>query len=509
ILWALTVLTSLILSGFFIAPIVQKFSDSPTYTTVANTNYPIWHLDFPAISICPNIRIDSKRLKEVLRNEPWSKLDKYSLDQVLPKVLKKYLFLPGMDSNFEDVEADMKSFVDQYHQYIPQLLRSSIYSCQSLFQNCKWQGIATLCSDLFEMRKTDLGYCCSFNTVRQAEQFDFQDDEGFSFHNYYGEDYFELVDYTLENMYDNDENIYANDEDPTKRKRRSTPEVSKPKVTRLRRTNSAGTSLGLSFSIVIPERSTDDYTIAAFDGFKVQIHSPYDFPEVEGRGLAVATNQIAFISVSASITRSTENVKAMNRDRRNCFLSDEELDDYYIADGVQFNTFDNYTQKSCLLECQAHLIFKECQCIPHYFPSFSKALGQNTTCNHTGLDCLINHQHLLNALKPDDEEHSHQLMEGAKCNCPQQCDETVYMTEFSQVPKSSSVSSKEAGFGNTSDVYVYFKQFGVIEFSRDQLFSLADLIGALGGIMGLFVGFSVLSGVELIYWFTLRLFNNH
>lgn len=166
----------------------------------------------------------------------------------------------------------------------------------------------------------------------------------------------------------------------------------------------------------------------------------------------------------------------MSRQRRNCFLSDEDLDDYYIADGVKFTAFANYTQKSCLLECQAHLIHQRCSCIPHYFPNFVNSFGPNTTCNYTGLDCLFNHKNLLNALEPDEQEQNHKLMEGAECNCPQQCDETVYLTEFSQVPKSSK-TDKETLLGNPSDVYVYFKQFGAIEFSRDQLYSLPDLIG--------------------------------
>lgn len=70
---------------------------------------------------------------------------------------------------------------------------------------------------------------------------------------------------------------------------------------------------------------------------------------------------------------------------------------------------------------------------------------------------------------------------------------------------------------------VYFKELGLVKYSREELYSLADFIGtgrnvflnltrkvvsfnkaAIGGIIGLCCGFSLLSGLEVVYWFTVR-----
>ena len=80
---------------------------------------------------------------------------------------------------------------------------------------------------------------------------------------------------------------------------------------------------------------------------------------------------------------------------------------------------------------------------------------------------------------------------------------------------------------SASVVHFYFKERGIVQYSREQLYSIMDVIGknfetplfflsklykpifvaaAFGGVIGLCMGFSLLSGVELIYWFTLRLF---
>ena len=53
---------------------------------------------------------------------------------------------------------------------------------------------------------------------------------------------------------------------------------------------------------------------------------------------------------------------------------------------------------------------------------------------------------------------------------------------------------------------VYFQENGVVKYARTVTYGIMDLIGFFGGIIGLCVGFSLLSGAELIYYFTLRLF---
>lgn len=44
----------------------------------------------------------------------------------------------------------------------------------------------------------------------------------------------------------------------------------------------------------------------------------------------------------------------------------------------------------------------------------------------------------------------------------------------------------------------------MVRYRREVLFGWVDLLVAFGGIAGLFLGFSLLSGVEILYYFTLR-----
>lgn len=55
-----------------------------------------------------------------------------------------------------------------------------------------------------------------------------------------------------------------------------------------------------------------------------------------------------------------------------------------------------------------------------------------------------------------------------------------------------------------SRVNIEFLTWPIIRYKREVLFGWVDLLVSFGGIAGLFLGFSLLSGVEIIYYFTMR-----
>lgn len=51
-----------------------------------------------------------------------------------------------------------------------------------------------------------------------------------------------------------------------------------------------------------------------------------------------------------------------------------------------------------------------------------------------------------------------------------------------------------------------YKMSEVYNVVRKEQFDALDFLSFVGGILGLFAGFSALSFIELIYWFTFRIF---
>lgn len=53
---------------------------------------------------------------------------------------------------------------------------------------------------------------------------------------------------------------------------------------------------------------------------------------------------------------------------------------------------------------------------------------------------------------------------------------------------------------------IFFKENQFITSKRSELVGLTDFVASCGGLLGLFMGVSILSIVEFIYYFSLRLF---
>ena len=55
-----------------------------------------------------------------------------------------------------------------------------------------------------------------------------------------------------------------------------------------------------------------------------------------------------------------------------------------------------------------------------------------------------------------------------------------------------------------SNIKIYFKKNNIISLKRSELFGLTDFLSNCGGLLGLFMGFSILSIIELLYYLSLR-----
>ena len=97
------------------------------------------------------------------------------------------------------------------------------------------------------------------------------------------------------------------------------------------------------------------------------------------------------------------------------------------------------------------------------------------------------------------------------------CDETNYRIELSSAPFPSENAFDSYEFrklhqnwewekfrNEFSRLHIFFRNEFVIQYKRDQLYGIEDLVSNIGGLMGLCLGFSLLSVVEFIYFFTLR-----
>ena len=57
-------------------------------------------------------------------------------------------------------------------------------------------------------------------------------------------------------------------------------------------------------------------------------------------------------------------------------------------------------------------------------------------------------------------------------------------------------------------VNFYFDKSSILQYIRQERMTKVDYISQMGGLLGLFMGISFISVIELIYWATIRLTRN-
>lgn len=126
------------------------------------------------------------------------------------------------------------------------------------------------------------------------------------------------------------------------------------------KTGFTGPETGLTF---ILNTTTSDYYFSTGDfvGFKVQICSPTEFPDVQNGGLTqlfVDTNTKSYFKLIPTTIDSKRAIEQYSPIQRGC-LFEHELFEQYAG---------HYSFVDCLLKCKLRNIITLCGCMPFFLP---------------------------------------------------------------------------------------------------------------------------------------------
>lgn len=120
----------------------------------------------------------------------------------------------------------------------------------------------------------------------------------------------------------------------------------------------AGKYLGLT--IVLDAQLAEYYCSSTLSaGFKMLLHSPIETPKIADFGFAVSPGIETHIIISPKISAASWSTLSLPRNKRKCFFTTERKLHYYRT----------YTQRNCLLECEAIFTQQICHCVQYYMPS--------------------------------------------------------------------------------------------------------------------------------------------
>ncbi|KAK2717807.1 hypothetical protein QYM36_006566, partial [Artemia franciscana] len=253
---------------------------------------------------------------------------------------------------------------------------------------------------------------------------------------------------------------------------------------------SGGTYLGLT---ILLDAKLDDYLIPSsyFSGFKMLVHDPREFPEPGYSGFAVEPGTETFVGLKLTVIKNGDMVhRNIKLAARNCYFRTEKKLKYFV----------NYTTADCLIDCRISRMVDACGCRPWIW----FVIGPWPVCNITQYQCLIQ------------AEFGHQN-NIKSCDCQTSCEQTRYDLEISQVSfpghmaEEYSPSFQERFIvnddyvrKNLAMVHVFYKERTGTLYIRDIRYGWEDIVASIGGLLGLGVGFSFISAIEVLYFLLIR-----
>ncbi|XP_061582779.1 acid-sensing ion channel 1B isoform X1 [Cololabis saira] len=216
---------------------------------------------------------------------------------------------------------------------------------------------------------------------------------------------------------------------------------------------------------------TDETSFEA--GIKVQIHTQDEPPFIDQLGFGVAPGFQTFVSC---------------QEQRLTYLPPPWGD--CKATPMDSDFFNTYSLTACRIDCETRYLVENCNCRMVHMPGDAPYCTpeQYKECADPALDFLV---------EKDNE----------RCTCETPCNLTRYGKELSFVKIPSKASAKYlAKKFNKTEQYIsdnilvldiYFEALNYETIEQKKAYELAGLLGDIGGQMGLFIGASILTVLEL------------
>ncbi|XP_078618622.1 acid-sensing ion channel 2-like isoform X1 [Branchiostoma floridae x Branchiostoma japonicum] len=244
----------------------------------------------------------------------------------------------------------------------------------------------------------------------------------------------------------------------------------------------AGSGNGLSVMIDIKSHLYTENPLlpggTADVGMKLLVHDQNEPPKMDTQGIAVAPGSHAYIAIRQ-------------------IQYENHVPPWGECEDLQLEYYDTYTLTGCQLECRSKYVVHNCSCRPIYLP------GDAPYCEPV---------YVAKCVWPVEAA----VTSGAlPCDCPVPCNLMTYRTSssYAKWPNSKADLVYTAAFGlspgymaeNSVVFDVYYDELNYEVISQLKAMSDGELASDLGGQMGLFIGASILTLLEIFEYLGLRL----
>lgn len=228
-------------------------------------------------------------------------------------------------------------------------------------------------------------------------------------------------------------------------------------------------------------------------GFKVLLHSPIETPKMANYGFFITPGLENKVVITPKISEASQLIRKIPIQQRQCIFANEEQ--------ANLTYYNIYSKKNCEMECTSKITEAECGCTLYYMPrQFNNG---SKICNRKKATCY--ESVLYNV--------AHSMEEKFSCNdCLPACFEINYGREISSAKlgtgflTAETIPSRDVSYihENLALVHIFFIDNAYGGFTKSELIGFTEFLSNTGGLLGLFMGFSVISLIEIIYFLSLR-----
>jgi len=91
----------------------------------------------------------------------------------------------------------------------------------------------------------------------------------------------------------------------------------------------------------------------------MMLHSPVETPKISSFGSFVSPGRETSVEIYPTVGMATPALANIKKEQRQCVYSAEK----------QLRFYRTYTQRNCIMECEANFTLMFCQCVMYYMPS--------------------------------------------------------------------------------------------------------------------------------------------
>ncbi|XP_070853117.1 pickpocket protein 19 [Drosophila suzukii] len=443
-IWLLILITTSIGAILVYVELSEVYQSVRIQTTIRNTMLPIFRVPFPSIGLCSRNRLN------------WKLLENGAVEHFLganvsaaEKDLFIKFFTAAGDPHLARIN-EMSSF------FTNETLTSNLHMLDSLNLREVYKYIQYQCQDLFKI--------CRWreNPVNCCEIFEQQFTEsGLCF-------------------------VFNAEISQVSRKRAKEDQYYPLRTAQYGEGTGLDVFVRLNRSLIRPGKR----------GINVMIKQPQQWSDVIRH---VPHESHTRVSITPRYTVTNERARSVPPEVRKCIFGDETDSPLY----KNLRGFE-YWVGNCRTKCHQEHVLKLCNCSPSIFFPFNEK-NNFTICKASDFKCLYDHRLIFSIERhPEENDYVKNLFnESMICDCFSSCTQLIFDRVYTTTPLDNNETDTEAG---TMRIDIFYQSGWLVQYQTVMRFTFVELLASFGGIVGLFLGASLLSAVELAYYFSIGLY---